>query len=228
MREHRSLRAGSRCRLGQVGDGRFRYRLSSEEGRSPRSPRPDGGGVETGGRRADVANGRRHHPERRHFSYSDRRTSRYSDHRSASLPAPTPAERRVLDCWADILRVNYWPISHIATRLLLPIPDAIANRVSELASAADDLAGIGVTTMHDLAGRMFQQLIADRKFLATFYTLPPSAAMIADLAVARLDARWGDDSSVTGLRVADLACGTGTLQWCSEPSVHGGKSTRPP
>ena len=121
-------------------------------------------------------------------------------------------KRRILDCWADILRVNYWPIFHIATRLLLPIPVVTADRVLEQAAdAASDLAGIGVTTMHDLAGRMFQQLIADRKFLATFYTLPPSAAMVAELATARLDTNWADGASVTGLRIADLACGTGTL-----------------
>ncbi len=122
------------------------------------------------------------------------------------------SKRRIVICWDDILNVNYWPIFHIAIRVLLPIPYAIANRVLGIAAAATaDLAGIGVTTMHDLAGRMFQQLIADRKFLATFYTLPPSAAMIAELAVARLDTPWGDDSSVTEMRAADLACGTGTL-----------------
>ena len=65
--------------------------------------------------------------------------------------------------------------------------------------------------MHDLAGRMFQQLIADRKFLATFYTLPPSAAMIAELAADKLDTDWADPAAVTALRAADLACGTGTL-----------------
>ena len=41
--------------------------------------------------------------------------------------------------------------------------------------------------MQDLAGQMFGRLIADRKFLATFYTLPSSAAMLAELAVAKLD-----------------------------------------
>ena len=121
-------------------------------------------------------------------------------------------KRRMLDCWREILRINYWPIFYIATRLLLPIPDAVCNRMLELAAgSAADLAGIGVTTMHDLAGRMFQQLIADRKFLATFYTLPPSAAMIAELAAARLPVEWADPGSVADLRVADLACGTGTL-----------------
>ena len=120
--------------------------------------------------------------------------------------------QRMLDCWAGILRINYWPIFHIAAWILRRIPIPTADRMLEQASdAAARLAGIGVTTMHDLAGRMFQQLIADRKFLATFYTLPPSAAMIAELAAARLDTDWASDTSVTRLRVADLACGTGTL-----------------
>ena len=39
---------------------------------------------------------------------------------------------------------------------------------------------------HDLTGRIFQTLIADRKYLATFYTLPASAALLARLAVAKM------------------------------------------
>ena len=39
---------------------------------------------------------------------------------------------------------------------------------------------------------MFQNLIADRKFLATFHTLPTSAALLAELAAAHLEADWGD------------------------------------
>ena len=58
---------------------------------------------------------------------------------------------------------------------------------------------------------MFQRLIADRKFLATFYTLPSSAALLAELAVERLDIDWSDRASVTELRIGDFACGTGAL-----------------
>ena len=47
----------------------------------------------------------------------------------------------------------------------------------------------GVDQAHDLTGRIFQRLIADRKYLATFYTLPASAALLARLAVAKLDGR---------------------------------------
>ena len=125
------------------------------------------------------------------------------------------SKRRLLACWQHILdNINYYPIFRIASDLLLPIPDGTANAVlNRLAQAASDLAGLGATTLHDLSGRMFQTLIADRKFLATFYTLPISAALLAELAVSRLDAEtdWSDPDALTRLQVADLACGTGTL-----------------
>ena len=122
---------------------------------------------------------------------------------------------RLLACWQHILKnINYYPIFHIASDLLRPIPAGTANAVlNRLAQAASDLAGLGATTLHDLSGRMFQQLIADRKFLATFYTLPTSAALLAELAASRLDAEtdWSDPNALVSLQIADLACGTGAL-----------------
>ena len=120
----------------------------------------------------------------------------------------------VLDAWTLILEVNYWPVFDIAVRLLRPVGDAHAEVLCDtLAAAAARLATAGVVEVQDLAGQMFGRLIADRKFLATFYTLPESAALLAELAVARLDGEvdWGDQEAVTSLRVADLACGTGAL-----------------
>ena len=125
------------------------------------------------------------------------------------------SKSRLLECWQHILdNINYYPIFRIASDLLLPIADSTAHVVlNRLAQAASDLAGLGATTLHDLSGRMFQRLIADRKFLATFYTLPTSAALLGELAVSRLDAvtDWSNPNALTRLQVADLACGTGTL-----------------
>ncbi len=125
------------------------------------------------------------------------------------------SKSRLLECWQHILdNINYYPIFRIASDLLLPIADSTAHVVlNRLAQAASDLAGLGATTLHDLSGRMFQRLIADRKFLATFYTLPTSAALLGELAVSRLDAvtDWSNPDALTRLQVADLACGTGTL-----------------
>ena len=119
----------------------------------------------------------------------------------------------MLDTWRRILDdINYWPIFKVASDLLTPIRAPTANRILDaLISAADRLADLGVTTRHDLSGRMFQNLIVDRKFLATFYTLPTSAALLAELAVGRMGVNWSDLGAYPELRIADLSCGTGTL-----------------
>ena len=119
----------------------------------------------------------------------------------------------VLGSWRRILsEINYWPIFKIASEVLVPIPNGTAQVVLDrLALGATHLHGIGAASTHDLSGQMFGRLITDRKFLATFYTLPPSAALLAELAAARLDVDWSDPDAITGLRIADLACGTGAL-----------------
>ena len=119
----------------------------------------------------------------------------------------------VIECWQWIIEnVNYWPIFKIASDLLSNIPTVQANRVLNLLyRTASKLANMGATSLNDLSGRMFQKLIADRKFLATFYTLPVSATLLAELAASRLQTDWRDADAVKSLRVGDLACGTGTL-----------------
>ena len=120
---------------------------------------------------------------------------------------------QIQDCWHSILQeINYWPIFSIANGILSGIRPKIRKEIVQLLSeAADSLAKVGVTSQHDMTGRMFQRLIADRKFLATFYTLPTSAALLAELAVDRLDCEWSEAKQIKRLCIADLACGTGTL-----------------
>ncbi len=119
----------------------------------------------------------------------------------------------VLTAWDDILEINYWPIFAIAHDLLsqLQAGDA-ADILRRLRETAQAISATGVDQAHDLTGRIFQRLIADRKYLATFYTLPASSALLARLAVAKLDGvDWADAAAIGTLRVADLACGTGAL-----------------
>ena len=128
------------------------------------------------------------------------------------LPGGALPSGAVLAQWEAILRINYWPIFRIARDILVKIPSTPAAGVLDIvATAADDLAALGATTSHDLTGRMFQRLIQDRKFLATFYTRPEAAALLADLAVGRMELDWSRPEGMTAARVADLACGTGTL-----------------
>lgn len=133
---------------------------------------------------------------------------------------PTPSQMmadneldqlRVLEMWQDILEVNYWPIFGVSRKLLRAMNSFVgAKRALEvLCRTAGEI--VGDPNSSGLVGRLFGELIGDRKFLATFYTRPASAALLAELAVERLDVDWSDPEAIAKLRVADMACGTGAL-----------------
>ena len=133
--------------------------------------------------------------------------------RSVCGPDVPDPQDRTLDAWTAILKINYWPIFAIGKDILEQLPSDIALRVLHcLRSTAAKVNGTGVNNAHDLTGRVFQRLISDRKYLATFYTLPASAALLARLAVAKMEGvDWGDPEAIGRLRVGDFACGTGAL-----------------
>ena len=118
-----------------------------------------------------------------------------------------------LTAWDSILQINYWPIFAIGKDILDQLPAESAARVLRtLYSTVGEVNSAGVNNAHDLTGRIFQRLIADRKYLATFYTLPASAALLARLAVSKMDGvDWGDADTISQLRIGDFACGTGAL-----------------
>ena len=128
---------------------------------------------------------------------------------------------RVMKHWQGIIqKINYWPIFRLAADLLEPIPNGTAQKILDtLALVSSELVNLGATSKHDLSGRMFQRLIVDRKFLATFYTLPSSAVLLAELAIERLDVEWSKEEAVTSMRIADFACGTGALLHASYNSM---------
>ena len=122
----------------------------------------------------------------------------------------------VLDEWEKVLQVNYWPIFDIARRILLIFhTDRSRQLIDRLDRTAKALVENNLMRSHDLTGTVFQKLIADRKFLAAFYTKPASAALLVSLAVNEdnllNDSDWSNPEAVKSLRVADFACGTGTL-----------------
>ena len=122
-------------------------------------------------------------------------------------------QEAVLKAWDHILTINYWAIFAIAKDILAQLPSGNAATIlSTLRKTAQSVHATGVDNAHDLTGRVFQKLIADRKYLATFYTLPASAALLARLAVAKLDGvDWSSAKAIGRLRIGDFACGTGAL-----------------
>ena len=136
-----------------------------------------------------------------------------------AIPSPTQMmaagdvhQHTVLQTWQDILDINYWPIFGVARKLLCALPDmAAADHLLKL--LFESVARmVGDPHARSLAGRIFGALIVDRKFLATFYTMPAPAALLAELAVARLpEIDWKNPEDIGKLQIADFACGTGSL-----------------
>ena len=126
---------------------------------------------------------------------------------------PAQLQDSTLEAWSKILDIDYYSIFAIARDILIQLPATEAAQfLGKLITTARQINATGVENAHDLTGRIFQRLIADRKYLATFYTLPSSAALLARLAVAKLeDVDWADAESLGKLRVGDFACGTGAL-----------------
>ena len=122
---------------------------------------------------------------------------------------------RLLEIWEHTLSIDYYPIFSMARAVVAEFTSVEAAIVlGECARTASKLLGMGAVGRHDLAGRIFNRLISERKLLAAFYTSIPASTLLAGLALSesrwpQLD--WGDTEELARLRVADPACGTGTL-----------------
>lgn len=111
--------------------------------------------------------------------------------------------------WDNILSVNYWPIFHIARKLLRIIPPIPATRMLNMLEERANAIQYAIR-QNDVAGTVFQRLITDRQTLATYYTRPESTVLTAYLAIPdNLD--WADPETLKNYRIADYACGSGGL-----------------
>ena len=115
---------------------------------------------------------------------------------------------QVIAGWDIILKVNYRPIFHVAKRLIEAIAtdDELVDRVlATLCDTAKELVDQRLTQVHELAGTVFQRLIIDRKYVKANYTRLESVALLSALVLPRTQ------EDVSELKVADFACGTGSL-----------------
>jgi len=119
--------------------------------------------------------------------------------------------------WRAILRRDYAPIFHDATALLerlmerLPANKSIAKAIHTLIQCAISNA----TTLNEIgfdhAGPLYHKVLGSAQSDGAFYTKNLSAYLLAGLAFDRGFADWSDATCVAALRIADPACGTGTL-----------------
>ena len=121
----------------------------------------------------------------------------------------------LLQVWEHILSIDYYPIFSMARDVVQEFSEVEATDVlGECATTAATLLGMGAVGRHDLAGRIFNRLISERKLLAAFYTSIPASTLLAGLALSQdrwSHVDWNSREELSRLCVVDPACGTGTL-----------------
>jgi hypothetical protein len=121
----------------------------------------------------------------------------------------------ILEEWQYILdHVNYVPIFAIAREMLASIASGprLERGVRRLADAALAITARRAALRHDLMGRVYHRLLSDAKYFGAFYTMIPSATLLLKLAMSeKWPTEWSNLEQIRDLRIADLACGTGTL-----------------
>jgi len=122
--------------------------------------------------------------------------------------------------WQFIVgQIDYFPIFHLASEILtgLTANKEIVDAVRALAETAQQIVSLRAALRHDLMGRVYHRLLLEAKYLGTYYTSIPAATLLLKLAL-RADAweiEWNDLEQLRKFRLADLACGTGTLLMAS-------------
>lgn len=126
--------------------------------------------------------------------------------------------------WGMILHdIDYYPVFHLALQTLSMIgnPTLIPAGLERLIQGALEVVKLRVVLKHDLMGRVYHRLLADAKYLGTYYTSIPAATMLLRLALrpAANPIAWHDVNQMRQLRIADPACGTGTLLMAAAEAV---------
>ena len=127
--------------------------------------------------------------------------------------SPKRAVRRdsVMNDWEEILGINYAPIFADAYRIVdeaFMYDEQMSRRVlKQLWSTAYDICNSHLPQIHELAGEIFQRLIVDRKYVKSNYTMPESASLLSALVCPDIQG----DALRDLPKVADFACGTGSL-----------------
>jgi len=142
---------------------------------------------------------------------------------SGLYQSPSPSHE-IQKLWRMIWQtIDYDPIFRLAERVALEIPTTPDARTAFLflVDKVREVCERQAALHHDLMGRVYHYLLNDAKYLATYYTSPASATLLLKLAL--IPGRWQRDfsdlSAIRQMRVADLACGTGTLLMAASQAI---------
>jgi hypothetical protein len=132
---------------------------------------------------------------------------------------------RTADHWKMIIEtINYVPIFKVARDILLSLPEGpdTQKSVRNLAKRSLEIVSKKAALRHDLMGRIYHLLLHEAKYLGTYYTSVPAATLLLRLCLdidRWPDIEWSDQKALKTFRIADLACGTGTLLMAASQAV---------
>lgn len=130
----------------------------------------------------------------------------------------------IVEHWTMIMsEIDYVPIFKVARDILLTIPADQDTDIAirSLAKRSLDIVSKKAALRHDLMGRIYHYLLLEAKYLGTYYTSVPSATLLLKLTldVDRWKTDWTRPEAVREFRIADLACGTGTLLMAASQAI---------
>ena len=131
--------------------------------------------------------------------------------------APNAAQL-ALRHWNTITRHDFRPVLEPAIEVIWSVQDtgresglnkAMRHIAAEAERLAEDYANLGA----DYAGELFNKVMGNQASDGAYFTRPVAASLLARLALdaAAPAADWTDPETWERNRVADLACGSGTL-----------------
>jgi hypothetical protein len=118
--------------------------------------------------------------------------------------------------WTSIVEdIDYVPIFELARQIIKELygTPGLDDALRRLGDAALNVVSRRAALRHDLMGRIYHLLLRDAKYFGAYYTRVPTAALLLKLTLDPdvVDVDFADPAAVGDLRIADLACGTGTL-----------------
>ena len=125
---------------------------------------------------------------------------------------------RVLrEAWTTVLRYDYEPVFRPALNVLEALAAADAHggvnqAVRAVAAWAKENAEIYVSMGMEYAGELFSRVLGNQASDGAFFTRQPAARLLAELALdATGETAWAERGTWRRFKMADLACGSGTL-----------------
>ncbi|MCY4418405.1 MAG: N-6 DNA methylase, partial [Cytophagales bacterium] len=122
----------------------------------------------------------------------------------------------LIEDWRLILDANWKPVFKPAFTSLCYAysrqPKETAYIITKLYRQVLESQTKGIGEQVNMCGELYQRILPERKETAAFYTAAPIAELLSHLTIREKDRKdWGNVNLFENLRIADLACGTGTL-----------------